>query len=78
MSDFFHPMTEQVARKQYRCINCGEAIVVGERYSKQSGVFDCVWYTNKFHPECFQSLVDDGPDFEFMPYSGERPTAKTQ
>jgi len=77
MADFFHPMTEQIAAKTYRCINCGEHIENGERYCKQSGVYDGSYYTNRFHPECFDSLCEED-EFVFVPYSGERPQKETQ
>lgn len=72
MSDFFHPMTRQNCRKAHRCENCGEPLDIGQPYCKQSGVYDGNYYTNRFHPECWDSLIGDG-EFEFTPYGGERP-----
>lgn len=72
MGDFFHPMTRQTAGKEYRCINCGEHILQGDAYCKQSGVWDSAWFTNHFHPECWDSVLEEG-EFELTPYGGERP-----
>lgn len=64
------------ARKVHRCTNCGEAIEPGQVYQRW-GSFDNSAYTNKMHPECLQSLIDDadGLEFEYTPYSGERPSS---
>lgn len=72
MSDFFGPKTEHVGRKVHRCIFCGQHTAVGSAYFKQSGVWDGVWFTGRYHPECWVALADEGND-EFSPYSNERP-----
>lgn len=77
MSDFYHPMTQQRSLKQRLCIYCGEMIEVGQVYNKQSGVWDGDWFTNHYHPECWDDLRVSGED-EFTPYSAERPVAATQ
>ncbi len=76
MSDgFCHPMTQQICRKPHRCINCGEPLDLGQSYCKQSGVYDGAWFTNRFHSECWESMIEEDYSFEFTPYSGERPAA---
>ncbi len=60
------------ARVQHRCTNCGEAIEVGTDYVRWAS-YDEACFTNKMHPECRDSLQEDGQPFEYTPYSGERP-----
>ena len=62
------------ARAAHRCTNCGESIDPGQLYARWVSLDDSA-YTNKMHPECLQSLIDDasGLEFEYSPYSGERP-----
>ena len=74
MADFYHPPTEQKARKGCKCIYCGQQILAGDLYKKQSGVFEGDWFTNRYHPECWDDLELSGDD-EFCPYSNERPLA---
>lgn len=64
------------ARKMHRCTNCGQHIGIGETYKRWTSVDDG-WFTSKMHPECFDDLAieADGGQFEYMPYSGERPEA---
>lgn len=72
MSDFNGDVSQHKAQKPRKCIYCGQGISIGDTYKKQSGVFDGDWYTNHYHPECFDQLGIDGED-EFMPYENERP-----
>lgn len=72
MSDFFHPMTEQASRALRQCICCGYAIEKGERYCRQSGVWEGEFFTSHYHPACWSAL-DEGGDFEFTPGDGEPP-----
>lgn len=73
MSDFFHPMTEQAAGKIHQCECCYYAIEKGERYCKQTGVWDGDYFTNRFHSACWKALNDESHDFEFSPGEGEPP-----
>jgi hypothetical protein len=73
MSDYFNPSVLRTARKEHRCIYCGEPIRAGERYVYQTGVYETYWFVNKMHQECFDDLCDG--DREFIPYSNERPPA---
>lgn len=65
-----------IAKTTHRCTFCGGQINVKEAYIKWSSSGEGGWFTNKMHPECHQVLLDDadGFDFEYTPYSGERPT----
>ena len=69
MSDFFRPATTPVARTQYRCIGCYLAIQAGEKYHRQSGIYDGRWFVNQLHLECAEALIEDsdGHDQEFTP-----------
>lgn len=71
MSTFYTVAKPVVARKDHRCVYCGETIAKGETYLFQSGYYDD-WYTNRMHPECFDDLVECG-DTEFTPHSNPRP-----
>jgi hypothetical protein len=64
------------ARKQHRCIWCGEPIAVGETYRHERSVYDGAMQDHKWHRECdadFRESLDDGGDEEFLPYSAPRP-----
>ena len=56
---------------------CGESIPKGESYREQTGYWEGSAFRNRFHPECFQALCDEG-EGEFTPYSEERPRTPTQ
>ena len=64
MSTFYTVAKPVVARKDHRCVYCGETIAKGETYLFQSGYYDD-WYTNRMHPECFDDLVRFRGDFAF-------------
>ena len=66
------PVENRKAKKQHRCMNCGESIEPGEYYLRWMSVDDGKAIGNKMHPECFDCLAEDGP-FEYTLYSGERP-----
>ena len=69
------PETTQTARKPHKCTNCGEVINSGDLYVRWTSFDDCA-FVNKMHPECLEYLQEsEGPYFEYMPYSGERPVA---
>ncbi len=71
---YITPTETLVARKDHQCTYCCEMINKGDTYKRWACVDDA-WFTNKMHPECRQALLDeaDGHDFEYTPYSGERP-----
>ena len=73
MSDFCHPMTRQKSRKVHQCVCCYHAIEKGAYYCKQTGVLDGNYFTNRFHPECWMALLEEGDDFEVMPGEGDPP-----
>lgn len=75
----YTPLSESnpLARKKHKCSWCGEAICPGERYERNVGNYCGELQTSKFHPECaevcHEEARDWGYDYEFSPYSNDRP-----
>ena len=69
---FYNAPIKRKARVQHVCIYCAEKIEIGENYSYQSGNYDGGWFENKMHVECWEEMISSG-EFEFLPYSNERP-----
>jgi hypothetical protein len=71
--------TKPIARKDHRCIWCGQRIPKGEQYVAERSVFDGDMQNHHWHNEC---LVDakscQDCEWEFMPYSNERPNVVTR
>jgi hypothetical protein len=66
-----------IARKQHRCIWCGQHIEPGEKYRRERSVYDGEMQDHKWHPECDADAAvqfRDGEE-EFAPYENERPPA---
>jgi hypothetical protein len=63
------------ARKDYKCVWCGERIPVGERHVAVSGIMDGDFQSNRFHAECDtacqQEMKQSGEDC-FMPHEYKR------
>jgi len=72
MSDFYNPPETRKARKDHRCIYCGELINKNDTYTFQKGNYEGRWFESKMHPECFDDLCEWG-DGEYTPYSNTRP-----
>ena len=70
------PVKTRKAQREHRCTNCGEMILKGEMYNVWESVEE-TWFKNKMHPECYESMCDEG-EFEYMPFSGERPKRVAQ
>jgi hypothetical protein len=65
-----------VARKQHRCIWCGETIPVGLKHRHERSVYDGGMQDHRWHMECDAAFKEDlrsGGDDEFIPHSAERP-----
>lgn len=71
---FNTPQETLKARQRHQCTNCAEFIEPGEAYVRWT-TMDEACFVNKMHPECLESLQEDadGFEWEYMPYSGERP-----
>lgn len=70
--------TFPVARKQHRCIWCGESIVTGEKYCHEISKYDDL-QNHHWHLECHTDaaeyfLAGYGP--EFSAYENERPVSQ--
>lgn len=72
MSNFFHPMTQQVSRKVHQCECCYYAIEKGALYCRQNGIWEGEYFSSPYHPECWDAL-DAGGNFEFTPGDGDPP-----
>ena len=73
-------MTEPTARKDHRCIWCGQKIPKGTKYTAERSVFDGKMQNHHWHPECWKDsrVNNDEPEWEFTPYSYERPTVEAE
>lgn len=60
------------ARKDHRCIWCGETIPKGDKYSRWVGIFEGDFHCNQMHLECAEVSSEDAED-GFDAFSNERP-----
>lgn len=69
--------TQPIARKDHRCIWCGQKIEKGTKYVSERSVFDGDMQNHHWHEECLAYCreVNDDCEYEFAPYSEERPRA---
>lgn len=64
---------DRKARKEHRCIWCGEPISSGEHYHFQVGIFDGDFQNNKFHQECAKASSEFFQEEDsFSPYEFKR------
>lgn len=63
------------ARKEHRCIWCGDPIKVGQTYRKEQSIFDGQFQHHKWHKECDEESCEyfAGGHEEFSPYENPRP-----
>lgn len=76
MSFHLFSIDSRKARKQHRCIWCGQAINKGDTYVDERSVYDGSIQRHRWHPECIQDARDGwarGDDAEFIPHSADRP-----
>ena len=76
--DLLKSIERTARRKAHKCIWCGEAINIGDRYVYQAGVFEGDFQCDEWHPECNRASQDyfrESHEEEFDPYSNERPYA---
>lgn len=72
--------TRPVARKDHRCIWCGENIPKGEQYVSERSTYDDEFQNHHWHIECLiyaQDVSDENP-WEFSPYENERGVKEEQ
>jgi hypothetical protein len=71
----------RTARKQHRCVWCGEPVLAGEKYRDERSVYDGEMQHHRWHPECDEQfgveLAYEGSPLEFQPYDNERPRKET-
>ena len=68
--------TRPTARKDHRCIWCGQKISKGEQYVAERSVFDGEMQNHHWHQECLEDChiaFANECEWEFMPYSNDRP-----
>lgn len=68
--------TSPVARKDHRCIWCGENIPKGSKYVAERSVFDGEMQNHHWHVECIADCRrsnDEEYEDEFTPFENERP-----
>lgn len=68
--------TTPKARKEHRCIWCGETILKGKQYTAERSVFDGEMQNHHWHPECLEDCRLENSDeceYEFLPYEHVRP-----
>lgn len=68
--------TEPIARKDHKCIWCGQKIPKGEQYLAERSVYDGEMQNHHWHMECWSASKDEmgyTGDWEFGPYENERP-----
>ncbi len=63
----------QKARKQHKCIWCGEKIVIGEKYRREASFYD-EFQTHNWHMECNAAAqIEFGHgEVEFSPHENPR------
>lgn len=64
------------ALKRYRCIWCGESILIGSQYVREFSRYDGDTQRHNWHPECKrvanEYFMGEG-ESEFFPFDNERP-----
>lgn len=67
------------ARKDHRCIWCGQKIEKGTTYISERSVFDGEMQNHHWHVECSEASQEyfSQGECEFDPYSNERPLPGT-
>ena len=54
----FNTYREPIAKKDHKCLLCGEAIRAGEKYVRFSGKYDGLMFDNKLHPMCNRMISE--------------------
>lgn len=66
--------TTPKAKKEYTCIWCGQSIHKGDKYLRSVGVWEGVFSSNAWHPECDDAANDTlMPCETFEEHQGDRP-----
>lgn len=69
-------ITTPIARKQYRCIWCGQWIEKGEKHVVFRNIFEGRINADRYHNECHDAMLTDDFDQDegFTPHSYKRGT----
>lgn len=67
-----------MARKEHRCVWCGEPIPTGERYVRHRLIFDGMFQSNAFHRECDEAAARDPDVVSYGFETHEQPRGQTQ
>ena len=65
------------AKKQHKCMSCGEQIAIGDEYVRWRCFMDGSVSTNRMHRDCYDMHDADGGEWEYSPFNYERPVALT-
>jgi predicted RNA-binding Zn-ribbon protein involved in translation (DUF1610 family) len=64
------------ARKKHVCMSCGQQINEGENYVRWRCYIDGDASTTKMHHECYDMHNEVSGQWDYSPYSYERPNEK--
>ena len=73
--------TTPKARKDHRCIWCGQYIHIGEKHVKHVGIWEGDFQSNRWHNECNEAanqIIKIEGEISFDPYSNSRPNELIQ
>ena len=68
--------TRPIARKDHKCIWCGQKIAKGEQYIAERSTYDGEMQNHHWHSECLadcRTVNANEGTWEFSPYENERP-----
>ena len=71
----------KAARKQHKCIWCGQFILVGDPYTYERSIFEGEPQSHHWHPECLAALreaikAEGCGEYEFNPWYMRRGSAE--
>jgi len=67
--------TLPTAKKEHKCIWCGESILINELHAKDVGVYECDFQSNRYHIECYNAshtYFKESGENCFEPYDNKR------
>jgi len=78
MSYTLFSMTTRRARKQHKCIWCGQAINIGDTFEDERSVYEGHVQHHRWHAECLdgqRKIASEWGSDEFSAYENERPAS---
>lgn len=70
----------RTAKKQHKCIWCGQKIIIGDLYLDERSVYDNHLQVHRWHVECNEDAKEQNRndfEWEFMPGENDRPEVYT-